>query len=290
MRILVIILFAISCKDKKCQDKSNPDCDNYDPCYGKQKTSANFIIEENIGGVWVQGDTVAGDLPIRFTALQDADSFIWTLGIETINTKSFIRTDFPRGKNIEVKLIVINKNSLIDCFKNDNGQDTMIRQLFTWYYMQSYTKNDPNNPPGTKYFPIWGGYYGHNESNPNKFFLFKLVDTFMTIPICPGTVSSPRDVSNFIIEGIPFDGISTLSPCLLSNATYNVISPKGIFINETTSSVGSDKSGRRTLFPGIKGYAILSKDWKNITFDYEWKDTIDNKTLYKDRFIGKKLW
>ncbi len=291
--ILYWIIFSISilggCKDK-CHDSSNPDCDNYDPCQGKTQTNATFIIEENIGGLWVEGDTISGDLPVRFTATADADSFIWTLGAETIYTKSFIRTDFPRGQYININLIVVNKNPALNCFPKDNGRDTFDRTFFTWYYMQWYDKNNPGNPVDTKYFPVYGGYYGYNESKPEIRFFVRLLDTFMTVPPCIGTNTNPRDVTNHIVEGIPFIGISTLSHCLTSIGHIKVFSPKGLYINYYTSASGSDMSGRPYQFPGIKAHAVLTRDLKNITIDYEWQDTTNYTTWYKDKFIGKKLW
>ena len=47
--LATVMLFTLpSCK-KKCYEKANPECENFDPCYGKEVVSADFKIEEIIG-------------------------------------------------------------------------------------------------------------------------------------------------------------------------------------------------------------------------------------------------
>ncbi len=36
----------------KCTDPSNPECSNYDPCWGKSELSSDFAIEERIFIGW----------------------------------------------------------------------------------------------------------------------------------------------------------------------------------------------------------------------------------------------
>lgn len=56
--ITILLLSLQSCKDC-CEDPTNPDCENYDPYYGKHKTSAHFIIEESLRDYWIECDTVS---------------------------------------------------------------------------------------------------------------------------------------------------------------------------------------------------------------------------------------
>lgn len=285
---LFLLLSSILSCDRKCHDAGNPDCENYDPCYGKQRTSAAFKIEENVGEMWIEGDTVEGGNMVRFTALQDADSFIWQLGAETIYGKSFTRTDFPPKTWIDVSLTVVNKNPS-QCFSGDNGRDTLKKTFYSWERIY-FPQGSPDNPPNTQFFPVYGGYWGYNVSRPDNMFLFRVVDTFMNIPVCEGTVPTPRDENNQIVEGIPFMGISTLSPCLTTADHIEGSSPKALYLYKDGSAVGSDVNGKVRTYPAIKAYAVLSKDRKTIVVDYQWRDTIDHKTWYKDKFIGKKVW
>jgi hypothetical protein len=278
---------VISCK-QKCQETSNPDCENYDPCSNKRRTSAAFVIEENVGERWIVGDTIDGGNMIRFRALQDADSFIWKLGAETIFSKSFTRTGFPPDEWIDVTLIVVNKNPS-SCFPNDNGRDTFKKSFYSWERIY-FPQGSPNNPPGTKFYPVYGRYWGYNVSQPDKKFLFRVVDTLMNIPVCPGTVPVPREENNQIVEGVPFAGISTLSPCLTTADHIEGSSPKALYLYKNGSAVGSDVNRNARTYPAIKAYVLLSKDLKTIVVDYQWSDTIDNKTWYNDKYIGTKLW
>ena len=67
---------------KNCKDEVQPD-----PCKDQYRTSADFKVEESLGDYWIECDSVNGwnELnKVRFTAKFDADSFIWTIGRETI--------------------------------------------------------------------------------------------------------------------------------------------------------------------------------------------------------------
>jgi hypothetical protein len=286
--LCIVLLGVFSCK-KKCQDKGNPDCENFEPCYGKQKTSAEFIIEEKVGGRWFLGDTVDGWNPVRFTALQDADSFIWSIGAEKLYTKSITRYDFPSDEWIDVTLIVVNKYPHKNCFPDDDGRDTFRKQFYSWQTVY-WHKGDPQAPASAKFFPVFGGYWGYNESNPKDTYLFRLIDTMMWVPACKGTNSSPRYYSNEVIDGIPFKGISNLSPCLTTVSFIQQMSPKAVYFKENSNVTGSNSFQDIRTFPGIKAYAYLSRDLKTITVDYQWLDTINNKVWYSDKFIGKKMW
>ena len=43
------LVFMNACKHDciPCEDPTNPDCSNYDPCYGKHRVTADFYIYEN---------------------------------------------------------------------------------------------------------------------------------------------------------------------------------------------------------------------------------------------------
>src|SRR5690606_25965868 len=164
--VFMVLTFQ-SCKND-CQDLTNSDCSNYDPCYGREKTSAYFIVEESLGDKWVECDTIVGRgnvSAVRFTALQNADSFIWKVGSETIHSRSFIRQGFPQKEHIPISLIVINHTPNTECFPDDYGRDTFHRILYTWgreyYWDETEEKYVIDNT-----MPIQGRYQGYFESNP----------------------------------------------------------------------------------------------------------------------------
>lgn len=144
IHLLIIGLFVVSifssCK-RKCYDKANPDCEDYDPCHGK--SSANFGF--SFGSQWVTIESFLGvqdyvhdkdsvlisDNRIRFTASSIYDSVVWKLGIETIKDKSFVRVfnAVPEGT---YSCRMIGYRPKQSCIKNDDGIDTVVKQ---WYMM-----------------------------------------------------------------------------------------------------------------------------------------------------------
>jgi len=83
---LCLILGLSTCK-KKCCDPNNPDCENYDPCYGK-KPNANFLIKEYDG--WFDEnilepefcDTISNIGATFLAQTNNAKSYEWTIGTD----------------------------------------------------------------------------------------------------------------------------------------------------------------------------------------------------------------
>ena len=95
---LVALLALGSCKkEKPCQDPSNPDCENYDPCYGKKAPSADFIIGQSspqsyfgmASFEFISDDTLFFPFfwPFTFMAKEQGAE----LGAETITSRRFTR-------------------------------------------------------------------------------------------------------------------------------------------------------------------------------------------------------
>lgn len=143
-----------SCRKKKCHDPQNPDCENYDPCWGKKATSAEFEIGSYVGqsSIIINGNTdttivdtiFSYNFSVRFTAKEEkALKYTWLLGSEIINSRSFYRSfyTFPEGK-FNVTLIV-DKEPHKACFPNDDGKDTIkktfyIKPVFKFPIMGDY--------------------------------------------------------------------------------------------------------------------------------------------------------
>jgi hypothetical protein len=128
-----------SCRKTRCQDPSNPDCENYDPCYGKQAPKAHFLMGVSsdqrfrINGVWdsIISDTIFYKTSVFFkTTLQNVNALRWLLGSEVINDKYFRRSfgNAPYGKYSVTH--IIEKTPDKACFPNDDGRDTLKRTFY----------------------------------------------------------------------------------------------------------------------------------------------------------------
>ena len=299
--VVVLSLFIVGvltttlngCKDD-CEDASNPDCCNYNPCYGEESTSAYFIIEESLRDYWIEGDTVSGignKSSVRFTAMQDADSFIWTLGSQTIREKSFTRNSFPSDRRIPVSLVTIRNHPNISCFPNDDGRDTFRRVMYTWpsesYYDEGEKKYVVDNP-----MPIQGRYLGYFDSEPNNQIEITLKDSVYRCT----KVNPDNSYIGFNSRNIPK---GYFNPTLDDdNCGYFIswnwakrplaadLEFKAYKIDAYTSSLTQDSLLR------VKGFMQLSRDLQevNITLRYYplW-DEIEQRTLKTDRFNGIKI-
>lgn len=290
LQLLIIIFVLQACKDK-CSDSTNPECENYNPCNGKVKTSAYFIIEESLGEHWVECDTIIGvgnASTVRFSALQDADSFIWILGSEKIHSKSFLRMNFPQKQRIPVTLIVINKYPDVNCYPSDDGCDTFSRIIYTWGSEFNWD-NTSNGYVVTNPLPVQGKYVGYFESQPNKQIEMTLEDTV--------TKCTKADVKSLI----------TLKSINLPDGFFQPVNDDnncgyfgGGWTKRATAAILAPRVYRMTSYNNfdqdsiyqVKGYLQLSRDLKQVIIDFEYYplwDEIEKKTLKKDRFKGVKV-
>jgi len=294
-KVVLIILVATlsfsqnSCK-VNCNDPTDMDCDNYDPCYGKKETSAYFTIEESLGEHWIECDTIIGRgnvSAVRFTASQDADSFIWTLGSETIHSRSFIRQNFPPHKRIPVSLIVINKNPNTKCHPLDDGRDSFNRVLYVWgsesYWDETNKKYVIDNP-----LPIQGQYLGYFASNSGKQVVVTLKDT--------SRYCSKLQYEYLLTNSMNLpDGF--FQPCIDDeNCSY-------FFGGWTKRAIAATLAMRvyrkdnynnfqRDSVYQLYGFMQLTRDLKVVEIDIEYYplwDEIEKKTLKKDHFKGIKI-
>ncbi|MFM2267474.1 MAG: hypothetical protein RL757_915 [Bacteroidota bacterium] len=276
-----VVLFE-QCKCDKCEDPANPECSNYDPCYGVAKTSADFKIEERTGSYWVETDTVDRYSSIRFTAIQDGESYRWLIGADEYNEKSFSLTSFPHDTWVGVTLIIQrtpNKN----CHPNDRGIDTVYRRFYVW---PPWVGPDPTgrfimiqNP-----YPIHGSYYGGLKSNPSNKFEVTVKDSN---EITRGA-SYRVDIVG-VMAGIP-------SPDYDSRKIGHFFS-SGAFADDDTPTAmsircdgyGGGSSGF-TETPKMEGLAWLNdKDSRFITIAY--RSRYANSTTWSpmDTFVGQKI-
>lgn len=129
------IVVFISCK-KKCQDPTNPDCQNYDPCYGIQEIKADFEIGQIFSArlspladpyqAFVQDSIFPRVCSIKFKANLEGAKYKWILGAEVIEKKEFSRVFIEPAGEISVTLMV-EKEPNSSCHPQDDGRDTLTK-------------------------------------------------------------------------------------------------------------------------------------------------------------------
>lgn len=169
----LLILLVSSCH-KKCHDPSNPDCENYDPCYVKRIVNSHFIMKPGHGGFPPPGpwcelpetDTFSSSI-VRFQVPSGNVSgcvYQWKIGTET---------DFRYGDVFEVDFenyrMQGNWNALIPITLNvhrpldgciANAADTLVSETRNLIFLETgnvlLTDNDDSL--------IYEGYF---EETPN---------------------------------------------------------------------------------------------------------------------------
>jgi hypothetical protein len=295
--ILSLVVFAAitlsSCR-KSCQDPTNPKCENYDPCYKVKKTSAYFVIEERLmnSDKWIECDSVNGVgniSSVRFTAMQDADSFIWTLGGETIHTKSFTRNTFPQQRYIPVTLVVINKNPNKQCHPDDDGRDTFTRTMYTWGRewewdgaTESYVKTNQK--------PIQGIYKGYYQSNPKKEVTIIARDTSY-----PCSILQDKSRTGLIGLNIPdgyFRPTFDDSFCGFFGPPGWITHPIAATLYFRSIPVSLKDNFNRDSLILASGFMQLSRDLRTVEIDieyYNFREPLNERVVIKDKFKGIKI-
>jgi hypothetical protein len=131
---LAILCSAASCK-RDCQDYTNPDCENYDPCYGKEKPSAKFIMEESNTEMVNQGlwfaDSVFFGAMLRFRSEFNEPGYkhTWYVGSEVFTSSATPSRNFlnqARPQDITISH-VLEYTPNMQCFPDDNGKDSVAQ-------------------------------------------------------------------------------------------------------------------------------------------------------------------
>jgi hypothetical protein len=118
-----------------CEDPTNPDCSNYDPCLEENPVTAEFKIYDDVytGGPnadqWFEDDKIYRGR-IKFEAVEDSANYTWYLGQETLNGTEFkevIKTtgDLPPGTYTAA--LVVDKEPNAFCFPEDTGRDSIFK-------------------------------------------------------------------------------------------------------------------------------------------------------------------
>jgi hypothetical protein len=137
---LIALLALGSCKkEKPCKDPSNPECENYDPCYGKKAPSADFIIGQSspqsyfgmASFEFISDDTMFAPFyrSIDFMAKEEGAEYEWKLGSETITSKRFTRGFSNAGYGRYTATLTIRKEVDNSCFPEYTGSATFTKNF-----------------------------------------------------------------------------------------------------------------------------------------------------------------
>ncbi len=148
--LLLIIIASLQYACKRCNDPSNPDCKNYDPCYGKTAASADFdILERNRwkgGSNWIEvkSDTIIYGAFGVFRAKQSPDNdleYSWKIGfMDKEFTEPEVRLQFMSdvfGQTLPIRLITTKKQEQTCITDPKELRDTVIKYLHITSPMRS---------------------------------------------------------------------------------------------------------------------------------------------------------
>tara|TARA_R110002050_G_scaffold200492_1_gene335362 strand:+ start:22773 stop:23576 length:804 start_codon:yes stop_codon:yes gene_type:complete len=214
---IVFIVFVASCKKEAplCSDVTNPECPNYNPCYGKSMADANFTFGEvcvmapkTKDGVYydsiIYSDTIKSYNMVEFSVVQeDYDSLKWFIGSEVLTTSKIRRRNFPIDRNITVTLIVW-KTADTTCFPNAPNSDTLVKTFYSARYPVYYQKR----------------YKGIISSNPNDSIFVSFKDSeFFGLPLaCDGFPGIGGQLSYFMgYRRVIISGREVKYPCSYNN-------------------------------------------------------------------------
>ncbi|MEQ8360286.1 MAG: hypothetical protein RH860_12415 [Cytophagales bacterium] len=144
--VYLLLLFLHSCKDdsgeptpQPCNDPTDINCPNYDPCFEKSPVKADFTISGALSNVLPYVDSFVVDTAfhggqLKFEAVdKEADYYKWYLGTEIVegpNEHTVFRTINNLSKGIYTAALMLQKSPDSVCFPFDDGIDS-TNQIFT---------------------------------------------------------------------------------------------------------------------------------------------------------------
>ncbi len=243
------------CKEEDCDNPANPHCPNYDPCFGKSETNAEFVILDSIvcgldfKYLW-QSFQIDTSYPkdIWFRALHKNDTYEWKIGSDprTFTEKEFaLYIDVPG--NIQVRLITTKKIINQNCFPNDDGRDTFYTNLYI--------------APFTQIAPIYGRFLGHDQHNPSLEYIVEIKSP-QTAGVYNGVYGLPEGCLKLSNPSLPSIMYGSWRNGVIADGEINCFEPQGV--------------------------ATIAGDNKTLTIDYTIRTDFSSNNRIKRRFIGIK--
>lgn len=198
-RVLIISLFLIStfsigCKDDDCDDETNPECSNFNPCHDSKPANAEFGIYEIIdlrefGRYENETDTVVNSNIIAlFKPKHKNDKVTWYIGGEILEQQQVARRNFPPNENISITMIA--EKNPNDCLKSSELRDTVTKEFYAIDIGSPMTIIED-----AKQMPFWGTWEGYLTDAPNEKFIVTIGHIF--------EYPNERPQISFAIAGLP---------------------------------------------------------------------------------------
>lgn len=259
---------------KKCQDPTNSDCENYNPCYVYQNQgilSYQYIAPWGVDTLF-RSDTIytQGSMVLKLKQTKDVDSVRWRIGAEQRYRTSKVATvDFSQwfdDNAFKVQAIIFySPNSSCASFKR---VDTLNKNL---------VMQDRVNPEVSARWV--GRYKGYTTDAPSDEFIITLDSTRYRLVV--GTYGIKFGIKNlpkgmcFPVPSRPFEDqwLDDFGAAILARNDFILGYPQGTSSRECPAPNGSGK-----LRDGVL----------TINFNYEENPSINRKRVYKT-FIGKRI-
>jgi hypothetical protein len=267
-KYLIILLAGMafvlnSCKEDcpSCQDPTNSDCENYDPCHSSKPANADFTINEQINftDFYYETDTIYRTNGTLFKPKYEADSITWLLGSEVVAQEELFRKGYPLGW-IEVTMIA-NMNPSA-CLSEAERADTVTKQFFVLPFALSDSST-------YKASPWWGTWEGYNTDAPDDKFT-------VSYGYVKGGVSPIEAQMDFV--GLP-KGIGKQIPFYNGNHSKSAQIDVHVGYN---ALVMRNTIGQYWDFDGFGLEAVCHRDGNQVTMDYSYNDTPYQRWLNRE--------
>ena len=161
-----------------CDDPTNPDCPNYDPCYSAVAADASFVVLDSLfygladegfpyPGFAVETDTTWNRRPLYFRANNENASYEWLIGADpTVRTGREISLHFGYmvTGNITIRLITTVAEDTTGCLSAAQLRDTSYQ---TVHFIDQNVLDEPTPDDATS---IFGKFRGSLDTDPSYVF------------------------------------------------------------------------------------------------------------------------
>ena len=190
--ILAGMLLMSRCKES-CDDPTDMNCANYDPCLSYEPANADFMILDSLTGWGCDGelfglitevDSLFVPNDLIFRAKHENDTYTWKVGTDArIWTEQSFSLDFGINGTGDIPVtLVVSKDDPYGCLTEEEKTDSLTKTVHLYFWNNSSADNAP---------PIVGRYLGANEDAPSDTFTIEI-----PLGIGSGLLNLPKDCPN----------------------------------------------------------------------------------------------
>lgn len=257
--LILLAVIGTSCqKDDEvtecpCTDPTNPECENYDPCWDKEEPNAKFFTEDRLTWpefgeyLWVHDSILRGG-PIQFRSPFEGPgvAHTWYIGAETLDMPSVIRnfSAVQRPTFITVSHVITYPVDSL-CYPEASGRDSVAQTFYLIDFI-------------SELLTVENTFRGVLNNQTDSFdFKFRALQNFTGIPAQVGTSGWSIYMLNFHNSGdsVRNDGVS------LTNTHFSL---------------------RDGGFP--RGLLIINPDEKSVELNYTFVGS-DTQHVFKGRML-----